>query len=63
VNDLVESSAVGSQLVQLGSCSDRQGGLEAVNTKIDGSSALETVTRQRLRKTQQTDMTYLAKAL
>jgi hypothetical protein len=57
VSDLVESSAVGSQLVQLRSCSDSQRGLEAVNTEVDGSAALEAVIRQRLAKTQQCEET------
>jgi hypothetical protein len=42
----IESSAVGSQL---GSCSeidDSQRGREAVNTEVEGSTALEAVTRQ-----------------
>jgi hypothetical protein len=55
VSDLVESSTDGSQLVQLGSCSDRHGGLEAVNTNVEGSTALETVTIKRPTKTQQTE--------
>jgi hypothetical protein len=45
----VLSSAVGSQLVQFGSCSevgDSQRGREAVNTKVYGSTGLEAVTRQ-----------------
>jgi hypothetical protein len=40
--------------VQLGSCSeigDSQRGREAVNTEVEGSTALEAVTRQRLVKT------------
>jgi hypothetical protein len=44
---LVESSAVGSQLVQLGSCSEG----EAVNKEVEGTMALEAATRQRLLKT------------
>jgi hypothetical protein len=54
MSDLVESSAVGHQLVRLRGCSDSQRGLEALNTDVDGSVALEAVTRQRLVKTQQT---------
>jgi hypothetical protein len=45
----VESSAIGSQLVQLGSCGeigDSQRGHEAVNTEVEGTTALEAVTRQ-----------------
>jgi hypothetical protein len=52
VSDLVESSAIGGQLVQLESCSDSQRELEAVNKEVEGSTALEAVTRQRLVKTQ-----------
>jgi hypothetical protein len=62
VSDLVMSSAVGSQSVQLGSCSEigeSQRGREAVNTEVEGSTVLEAVTRQRLVKTQQTDKTYV----
>jgi hypothetical protein len=54
------SSAVGSQLVQLGSCSeigDSKRGREAMNMEVEGSAALEDVTRQRLVKTQQTEKT------
>jgi hypothetical protein len=54
----VLSSAVGSKLVQPGSCSeigDSQRGREAVNTEVEGSAALEAVTRQLLVKTQQTE--------
>jgi hypothetical protein len=55
VSDLVEISAVGKQLVQLGSCSDSQRDLEAVNTEVEEFTMFEAVTRQRLVKTQQTD--------
>jgi hypothetical protein len=55
VSDLVESSAVGSHLVQLGSNSDSLRGHEAVNMEVEGSTALETVTTQRLVQTQQTE--------
>jgi hypothetical protein len=48
VRDLAECPAVGSQLVQLGSCSDSQQGLETVNTETGGSTTLEAVVRQRL---------------
>jgi hypothetical protein len=41
LSDVVESSAVGRQLVQVGSCSDRQRGLEAVNTEAEGSTVLK----------------------
>jgi hypothetical protein len=50
--------AVGSQLDQLRSCSeigDSQKGHEAVNREVEGSTALEAVTRQQLVKTQQTE--------
>jgi hypothetical protein len=60
VSALVESSAVGSQLVQLKSCSeigDSQRGLETVNTAVEGSTAFEAVAIQRLVKTQQTQKT------
>jgi hypothetical protein len=57
MSDLFESSAVGSQLIQLGSCSDSQRGFESVNTEVAGSTTLETVTRQRPLKTQQTEKT------
>jgi hypothetical protein len=43
----IESSAVGSQLVQLWSCTetgDNQEGHEAVNTEVEGSTALEAIT-------------------
>jgi hypothetical protein len=56
--ELVENSVFGSQLVQLGSSSetgDSQQGREAVNTKVEGSTALEAVTG--LVKTQQTEKT------
>jgi hypothetical protein len=49
------SSAVGSQLIQPGSCSeigDSQRGREAVNTEVEGSTVLEAVIRQRLVKIQ-----------
>jgi hypothetical protein len=58
VNKLVFSSAVESQFIQLGSCSemgDSQRRREVVNTELEGSMALETATRQRLVKTQQTE--------
>jgi hypothetical protein len=48
------------KLVQLGSCSeigDSQRGREAVNTKVEGSTALKAVTRRRLVKTQQSEKT------
>jgi hypothetical protein len=57
-NDLVESSTVGSQIVQLGSYSeigDRR--REAVSIEVEGSTALAAITRQRLVKTQQTENT------
>jgi hypothetical protein len=41
--------AVGSQFVQLGSCSeigDSQRRCEAMNTEADGTMALEVITRQ-----------------
>jgi hypothetical protein len=56
VSDLVESSTVGSQIVQLGSgseISDRLRGREATNTEVVGITALEAAYRQRL-KIQQT---------
>jgi hypothetical protein len=52
----VVSSAVGSQLFQLGSCSeigDSQQERKAVDMEVEESTALEAVTRQRLVKTQQ----------
>jgi hypothetical protein len=55
----VELSAVGSQLVQLGICSeigDRQRGHEDVNTKAEEATALEAVTRRQPVKIQQTVM-------
>jgi hypothetical protein len=55
VCDVVLSSVLGSQLVQLRSCTETgcsQRGCEAVNTEADGSTELEAVTRQRLVKTQ-----------
>jgi hypothetical protein len=58
VSDLVLSVAVGSQLVQLGSCNgigDRQRGHKAVNTEFEESMALKAITRQRLVKIQQTE--------
>jgi hypothetical protein len=55
VSDIVEISAVGKQLVQFGSCCDSQRGLEVINTEVEGSTALEAVTRQLLVKTQQTE--------
>jgi hypothetical protein len=36
---------------------DSQRGREAVNTEVEGPTALEAVTRQRLAKTQQTEKT------
>jgi hypothetical protein len=54
------SSEVGSQLVQLGTYSeigDSQRGSEAVNTEVEGSTALKAVARQRLVKTQQSENT------
>jgi hypothetical protein len=57
VSDIVESSAVGSQFVQLGSYSESHNGLEAVDTEVEGSTALEVCTRQRLLKTQQAKKT------
>jgi hypothetical protein len=57
VGDLVESRAAGSQLVQLGSYGDSQRGLESANAEVAGSTKLETVTRQRLLKPQQTEKT------
>jgi hypothetical protein len=60
VSDLVEISAVGSQLVQVGSCSEigeSTRGFEAVNTEVEVSKWLEAVTRQRLVKIQQTETT------
>jgi hypothetical protein len=59
-SDLVLSLAVGSQFIQLGSCSvigDSQQGCEAMNTEVEGSTVLEAITRQRLVKTQQTQKT------
>jgi hypothetical protein len=56
----VVSSADESKLAQLGSCTetgDSQRGREAVNTEVEGSTALGAVTRQRLVKTQQTEKT------
>jgi hypothetical protein len=50
----VESSAVRSQLVQLGSFSER--GHEAMNMEVEGYVALEAITRQ-LVNTQQTEKT------
>jgi hypothetical protein len=53
-----ESSAVGIQLVQLGSCSeigDSQRGRDAVNTEVEGSATFEAVTREQLVKTQETE--------
>jgi hypothetical protein len=58
VSDLFESWAVGSQLVQLGSCSeigDSQRGCEAVNTEVEVSTSLGVITRQRLAKPQETE--------
>jgi hypothetical protein len=60
VSDIVESSAVGSQLVQLENCSeigDSQREREAVNTEVEKSTTQEAVTRQRLVKIQQTEKT------
>jgi hypothetical protein len=54
------SSAVVSQLVQLGSCSDigeSQRRSEAVITEVEEYTAFAAVTRQRLMKTQQTEKT------
>jgi hypothetical protein len=51
--------AVGSQLVQIGSCSeigDSQRRREVVITEVEGSKALEAVSRQPL-ITQQTEKT------
>jgi hypothetical protein len=45
VSDLVESSEVGSELVQLGSCSDSHRGLQIMNTEAEGSTVLEAITR------------------
>jgi hypothetical protein len=56
-SDLVESSVVGRELIRLENCRVSQRGLEAVNTEVEGSTVLETVTRQRLVKTQQTEKT------
>jgi hypothetical protein len=56
----VVSSAAGSQLVQLISCSkigDSQQGREVVNMEVEGPTALKAVTRQRLVKTKQTENT------
>lgn len=55
VSYLVQSSAVRSQLVKVGSCSDSQLGLKAVNTEVEGCTALEAVIRKRLAKTQQNE--------
>jgi hypothetical protein len=52
------SSAVGSQLVQLGRCSetrDSQRGRDAVNMEVEESTVLEAATRQQRVKTQQTE--------
>jgi hypothetical protein len=57
VSGLFESSAFGSQLAQLRSCSDSQQGLEAVNTEVKVSTALEAIIRRRVVKTQQTEKT------
>jgi hypothetical protein len=54
------SSAVESQLVQHGSCSevgDSQRRREAVNTEVERSTALKAATRRRLVKIQQTEKT------
>jgi hypothetical protein len=53
----IEGSAGGSQLVQFGSWSEMgnsQWGREAVDMEVEGSAALETITRQ-LVNTQQTE--------
>jgi hypothetical protein len=58
VNKLLFISAVGSQLIQLGSCceiGDSQRRHEAVNTEVEGCTALEAVIKQRPVKTQQTE--------
>jgi hypothetical protein len=49
------SSAVGSPLLQLGTRGDSQREREAVNREVEGSTALETVTRQRLMMIQHTE--------
>jgi hypothetical protein len=51
---------VASLRVQFRSCNeigDSQRGREAVNTEVEGSTALEAVTRPRLVKAQQTEKT------
>jgi hypothetical protein len=58
-SSLVVSSAIGSQLVQMGSCSeicDSQRRREAANKEVKESTALEAVTRQQM-KTQQAEKT------
>jgi hypothetical protein len=55
------SSAVGSQLVQLGSCSEIGGSqreLEVVNAEVEGPKTFEAFIRQQLVKTQQTEKNY-----
>jgi hypothetical protein len=58
VSGLAEISAVGNHLVQLGSYRDSQRGLDAKNTEVEASTALEAVTRQQVLKTQQTEKIY-----
>lgn len=41
----IESSAVGSQLESCSEIGDRQRGREAMNAEVEGSTALEAVTR------------------
>jgi hypothetical protein len=42
----VENSAVGSQLGNCSELDDSQRGHEAVNTEVEGTTALEAITRQ-----------------
>jgi hypothetical protein len=49
----VDSELIGSQLASWRDIGDSQQGHEAVNTEVDGSTALEAVTRQAM-NTEQT---------